>query len=112
MLCSKVSNSSVLVATVMEKPHPFADDINRRGDVETIEVTIGNRSALAETFRDDSGLDVVEGIRGRSLILGLPMFITGRAGPIFSEGRRWHRPTNQHHGNIGHAVQSELPSQG
>ena len=36
----------IVVATVMEKPHRFADEIKRRGDVETLEVTIGNRSTL------------------------------------------------------------------
>jgi nucleoside-triphosphatase len=36
----------IVVATVMEKPHRFADEIKRRGDVEMLEVTIGNRSAL------------------------------------------------------------------
>jgi nucleoside-triphosphatase len=41
-----LDSSLIVVATVMEKPHQFADEIKRRGDVETLEVTIGNRSAL------------------------------------------------------------------
>lgn len=38
----------VVVATVMEKPHPFADRLKARSDVELVEVTRENRADLPE----------------------------------------------------------------
>lgn len=37
-----------LVATVLSKPHPFADALKRRPDVELLEVTPGNRAELVD----------------------------------------------------------------
>lgn len=41
-----LDSDSIVLATVMEKPHPFADDIKRRRDVAIIEVTRENRDWL------------------------------------------------------------------
>lgn len=38
----------VVVATVTQKPHPFADRLKQRPDVELVEVTRENRDTLPE----------------------------------------------------------------
>jgi nucleoside-triphosphatase len=39
-----------VLATVMERPHPFADSLKARGDVRVIEVTRENRGRLVDEF--------------------------------------------------------------
>lgn len=41
-----LDSPAIVLATVMERPHPFADQIKRRADVVIFELTVGNRSRL------------------------------------------------------------------
>ena len=53
----------IVVATVMARPNPFVDEIKRRGDVETIEVTIGNKSVLSGKIYEMIRKDLESGAR-------------------------------------------------
>jgi nucleoside-triphosphatase len=48
-------SGSAIVAVIMKKPHPFADSIKRRGDVQLIEVIQSNREALPARIAEALG---------------------------------------------------------
>lgn len=45
-----LNSQAIVLATVMERPHPFADLIKRRADVAILELTAQNRNQLAGTI--------------------------------------------------------------
>lgn len=47
-----LDSDRIVVATVMERTHPFADEIKRRGDAEVIEITLQNRDEVPGRIRE------------------------------------------------------------
>ena len=45
-----LDSPAIVLATIMERPHPFADQIKRRTDVVILEVTAENRDLLPGTI--------------------------------------------------------------
>jgi len=54
LFCDVVKNAldspALVLATVMERPHPFADQIKLRADVVVFELTVENRNQLPATI--------------------------------------------------------------
>lgn len=46
-----LDSDRIVIATVMQRPHPFADEIKARPDVELIEITMQSREGLANRIR-------------------------------------------------------------
>ena len=45
-----LDSPAIVLATILEKPHPFADQIKRRADVVVFELTVENRNQLPATI--------------------------------------------------------------
>ena len=45
-----LDSPAIVLATIMEKRHPFADQIKRRADVVVFELTVENRNQLPATI--------------------------------------------------------------
>ncbi len=45
-----LDSPAIVLATIMERRHPFADQIKRRPDVVMFEVTVENRNDLPSTI--------------------------------------------------------------
>ena len=45
-----LDSPAIVLATIMERPHPFVDQIKRRADVVVLELTVENRNQLPATL--------------------------------------------------------------
>jgi nucleoside-triphosphatase THEP1 len=45
-----LDSPAIVLATIMERPHPFADQIKRRPDVVIFDPTVENRNQLPATI--------------------------------------------------------------
>ena len=49
-------SSAPVLATILSRPHPFADELRNRGDVSLVEVTLTNRETLPRDLAERFGL--------------------------------------------------------
>jgi len=56
-----LDSSAPVLGTILSRPHPFADEIRRRGNITIVEVTWKNRDALPNDLARLFGLQVIAG---------------------------------------------------